>query len=131
MLELEVLHGDALDAYRELLELLGQSLIGEGPRRVLDRVGELREEWLARLPRALERKAAQLIDARLIGRWASGHFGPEEAREVGFEQVPNAVLAVTLPGSATANDGPVKSLLDGRSFQTTCGELRASCPQRW
>ena len=128
MLELEVLHGDALDAYRELLELLGQSLIGEGPRRVLDRVGELREEWLARLPRALERKAAQLIDTRLIGRWAA-ISGRRKLARVGFELVPNAVLAVTLPGRATANDGPVKSLLDGRSFQTTCGELSRELPE--
>src|SRR5258708_23933761 len=98
MLEWEVLPANALDAYREVLELLSDALIGQGDaRRALERVGELRGEWLARLSRVLERKAAQLIDARLIGRWASGRFGPEEAREVGFEFVPNAVLAATVP----------------------------------
>jgi AraC-like DNA-binding protein len=124
MLELEVLDADALAAYREVLELLSQALIGHGDaRHAFARVGELRSEWLARLPRALERKAAQLIDTRLIGRWAGGRFGPEEAREIGFELVPNAVLAATLPGGTTANDGPVKTLLDGRTFQTVCAEL--------
>jgi AraC-like DNA-binding protein len=130
LLELEVLESDALAAYRETLEILGQALSGQGNAEELVRTLErLRDTRLSRTLRVRERRAGALLDESAQGSWSGGRFLPTETTEMGLERVPNLVLAATAQLDTLRADEPVRALLEGRRFQCCAAEVAASLPE--
>jgi AraC-like DNA-binding protein len=130
LLELEVLEPDAVEAFGELLEILGQAFSNQGnPETLLRRVEELRDTRLSRTLRVRERRASVLLDERFSGSWSGGRFLPAEIAEIGFADVPNLVIAATVEAVAARGGDPVTALLEGRRFQRCAGDLALSLPK--
>jgi hypothetical protein len=126
LLELEVLEPDALAAYRELLQILGQAFSNQGDQDALvRRLEELRDKRLSRTLRVRERRAGALLDEKSSGSWSGGRFLPTETEEVGFERVPNLVIAATVQADTARGDDPVSALLEGRRFQCCAARVAA------
>jgi len=127
LLDLEVLEPDALVAYGELLEILGQAFSNQGdPDALVRRLEDLRDKRISRTLRVRERRASALLDEKSSGSWSGGRFLPTETEEVGFERVPNLVMAATIQADHARGDDPVTALLEGRRFQCCAADLAST-----
>ncbi len=122
-LEVPVLTRAQIRALIELLEILARAVVRDvTATRELERVAELRERVLGRLPRARQARAISMLDPSFGPPQQEGGLEAWQAAEVGLREVPNAVLAIA-PAASSNAIGVVKALVLGQAFQVRCAAL--------
>jgi two-component system response regulator YesN len=124
VLSLDVLEPAELAAITELLEILARSLVGKADLpKDMDRVAELRETVIARMPAAIGRRAALMLGGATWNGWID-ELDTWQRSELGIERYPNAVIAL-MPAEHETKTDPVSSLVTGLTFQRDCLKLRS------
>jgi AraC-like DNA-binding protein len=128
-LRLPVLDPVGLRAFRELLEIVAELLVGAGDRtRHARRIDALRNNVFSRWLPSLERLAGRFVDAVQNRSWSEGLLFSHDKEELGMQNMPNIVVAITRAQGGHGTD-PVAELALGRELQRKAVAFARTLPE--
>lgn len=128
-LRLPVLDADDLRAFRELLEIMAQLLVGRGdPARHERRIAALRIGVFSRWLTSLEVSVKRFIDPVQNRAWNEGLLFSHEKQELGMDHMPNIVVAITSQ-RGRHDPHPVAELANGRELQRSAVRFVRTLPE--
>jgi AraC-like DNA-binding protein len=128
-LRLPVLEPADLRAFRELLQIVADLLVGAGDAsRHARRIDALRANVFSLWLPALERMAGRFVDPVHNRAWSDGLLFSHDKEELGMQNMPNIVVAVTRTQGGRGTD-PVVELALGRELQRKAVRFARTLPE--